>query len=54
MKASKGKEFIAPDKGWFISESKWRYRNSKSKLKRFLIKTFNRKLRQFYKRKMME
>lgn len=47
MKASKGKEYIYPDEAYIISE----YRHiKKRKNKRFYIRKFNRKVRNFFKR----
>lgn len=52
MKTSKGKNLIVPDKGWLISDSKTRKRHYKINLKRFFVKTFNRRLRQFFKKEI--
>lgn len=47
MKASKGKEYIYPDESYSISE----YRHiKKTKNKRFQIRRFNRKVRNFFKK----
>lgn len=50
MKSSKGKELIAPDECWTISESKALQRKNYSK--KFWIKVFNRKLRRFFSKKI--
>lgn len=50
MKANKGKEFISPDNGWIISESK--VLKHKNHSKKFWIKVFNRKLRRFFSKKI--
>lgn len=52
MKSSKGKELIAPDKGWIISEHK--ALQKKDKGKRYWIKVFNRKLRRFFSKELKE
>lgn len=51
MKPFKGKNVIAPDKGWFICDYnsiRKRHRN----IKKFYVRKFNRELRQFF-RKML-
>lgn len=52
MKSSKGKEFVAPDVCWVISEHK--ALQKKDKGKKFWIKTFNRCLRRYFKKKIRE
>ena len=52
MKASKGKELIAPDENWIISE--YKALQKKGKRKRYWIKVFNRKLRRFFSKELKE
>ena len=47
MKASKGKEFLNPDEAYIISEYKY---IKKNKNKRFYVRVFNKKIRNFFKK----
>lgn len=46
MKASKGKEFIPPDKGYTIEEM----HHTKSRFKGFFQKVFHKRIRQMFKK----
>jgi hypothetical protein len=52
MKPFKGKNVIAPDKGWFICEYSYVKPNHRKNNKKFYVRKFNRELRQFF-RKML-
>ena len=47
MKASKGKEFIQPDPGWFISGRK-DIKKDRGRTKKYYINKFNRKVRKIF------
>lgn len=47
MKASKGKEFIQPDPGWYISERKF-IKKDRGRTKKYFINKFNRKVRKIF------
>ena len=48
MKASKGKEFIPPDKGYTIEEM----HHCGSRFKSFFVRVFNKKIRKAFKKKI--
>ena len=52
MKPFKGKNVIAPDKGWFICEYSSVKQNHRKNPKKYYVRKFNRELRQFF-RKML-
>lgn len=50
MKASKGKEFIPPDKGYTIEEM----HHCGSRFKGFFVRLFNKKIRKAFKKHIKE
>lgn len=52
MKPFKGKNVMAPDKGWYICEYSSVKPNHRKNPKKFYVRKFNRELRQFF-RKML-
>lgn len=50
MKPLKGKNVMAPDKGWLICEYSSVKPNHRKNPKKFYVRKFNRELRQFFKK----
>ena len=50
MKPLKGKNVIAPDKGWSICEYSRVKTNHGKNNKKYYVRKFNRELRQFFKK----
>lgn len=53
MKQAKGKQYICPDKCWYISDEKLRKRK-KSNAKRYWINQCYRRLRRLFNKKIRE